>query len=93
MSICIRNMMMEHGLQDSTAESSRFSLHIHWDVTDQATVHQWYRLENDEPIQALKWIEHALSLSPELPLPSPLNWMMNNKYSSLLPLGLDDLFH
>ncbi len=66
--------------------------HIHWDVTNQATVHQWYRLENGEPIQALKSIEHALSLWPETATAIAVKLDDQQQIQLIAPLGLDDLF-
>ncbi|WP_257223243.1 nucleotidyltransferase family protein [Acinetobacter sp. YH12126] len=65
---------------------------IQWDVTNQATVHQWYRLENGEQIQALKSIEHALSLWPETATAIAVKLDDQQKIQLIAPLGLDDLF-
>ncbi len=66
--------------------------HIHWDVTNQATVHQWYRLENGEPIQALKSIEHALSLWVETATAVAVRLNELDQVEIVAPFGLADLF-
>lgn len=63
-----------------------------WDVTNQATVHQWYKKDNGDGIEPLSSINHALSLWPETATAVAIRLLENNDLDIIAPFGLDDLF-
>ena len=63
-----------------------------WDVTNQATVHQWYKNDNGDGIEPLSSINHALSLWPETATAVAIRLLENNDLDMIAPFGLDDLF-
>lgn len=65
---------------------------MQWDVTNQAMVHHWYRLDNGESIQPLKSIEHALSLWPETATVVAVKLNAEQEIEIIAPFGLNDLF-
>lgn len=65
---------------------------IQWDVTNQALVHHWYRLDNGESIQPLKSIEHALSFWPETATAVAVKLKAEQEIEIIAPFGLNDLF-
>lgn len=65
---------------------------IQWDVTNQAVVHHWYRLDNGESIQPLKSIEHALSFWPETATAVAVKLKAEQDIEIIAPFGLNDLF-
>lgn len=65
---------------------------IQWDVTNQALVHHWYRLDNGESIQPLKSIEHALSFWPETVTAVAVKLKAEQEIEIIAPFGLNDLF-
>lgn len=65
---------------------------IQWDVTNQAVVHHWYRLDNGESIQPLKSIEHALSFWPETATAVAVKLKAEQEIEIIAPFGLNDLF-
>lgn len=66
--------------------------HMEWDVTNQATVHHWYRLDDGTAIEPLKSIEHALSLWPETATAVAIRLNANHELEIVAPFGLQDLF-
>ncbi|OTG62658.1 nucleotidyltransferase family protein [Acinetobacter silvestris] len=65
---------------------------IEWDVTNQAFVHQWYRLESGECIEPLHSIVEALSLWPETATAIAVHLLKNGHLDVIAPFGLTDLF-
>ena len=66
--------------------------HVVWDVTNQALVHQWYRLENGDSIAPIRSIAHALSLWPETATAVAVRLDAQGNLAFEAPLGLQDLF-
>ena len=64
----------------------------HWDVVNQALVHQWYSTEDSASIPPLQSIQHALSLWPETATAVAVRLLENNDFEIIAPFGLDDLF-
>ena len=84
-------------VQDQTAKQLKAVLtqqfpHIEWDVTNQARVHEWYRLENGKTIAAFSSIEEALLGWPETATAIALRLSAQNKIEYIAPFGLEDLF-
>lgn len=65
---------------------------IHWDITNQALVHEWYRTDNGASIAPLLSIEHALSLWPETATAIAIRLNKQNQIECIAPFGLRDLF-
>lgn len=70
---------------------------MQWDVTNQATVHHWYRKETGERIAPLQSIEHALSMWPETATAVAVRLIRSNEsvqdqLEIVSPFGLSDLF-
>lgn len=79
-----------------TAMSEQFP-QMQWDVTNQATVHHWYRKDNGECIAPLQSIEHALSIWPETATAvavrlMPYDESIQDQLEIVSPFGLSDLF-
>lgn len=66
--------------------------HIHWDVTNQATVHHWYRLDNGDSILPLTSISHALFLWVETATAVAVRLNELDQVEIVAPFGLADLF-
>ncbi|OTG79615.1 nucleotidyltransferase family protein [Acinetobacter sp. ANC 4648] len=64
---------------------------IEWDVTNQAFVHEWYRLESGECIEPLHSIMEALSLWPETATAIAVRLLENGDFDVIAPFGLTDL--
>lgn len=64
---------------------------IQWDVTNQATVHEWYRLDNGDEIEPYDSLEHALSVWPETATAIAVRLTEMQEIAYLAPLGLTDL--
>jgi hypothetical protein len=64
---------------------------ICWDVTNQAFVHEWYRTDQNESIEPLTSISHALSLWPETVTALALR-LKDYELELIAPFGLADLF-
>jgi len=64
---------------------------ICWDVTNQAFVHEWYRTDQNESIEPLTSISHALSLWPETVTALALR-LKDDELELIAPFGLADLF-
>ena len=75
-----------------TACMSKVFPNMQWDVTNQATVHHWYRLENGEAIAPLASIEHALSMWPETATAVAIRLNAHDQLEIVAPFGLADLF-
>ncbi len=65
---------------------------IQWDVTNQALVHHWYRLDNGDSISPLTSISHALSLWPETATAVAVRLNARDQLEIVAPFGLTDLF-
>jgi uncharacterized protein len=65
---------------------------IQWDVTNQATVHQWYRTEKNQSIAPLQSIAQALYFWPETATALALRLDQQQDFELIAPLGLQDLF-
>lgn len=65
---------------------------IQWDVTNQATVHEWYKTENGQAILPLKSIAEAVSYWPETATAIAVRIDENQHLEVIAPLGLSDLF-
>ena len=74
-----------------TACMSKVFPNMQWDVTNQATVHHWYRLENGEAIAPLASIEHALSMWPETATAVAIRLNAHDQLEIVAPFGLADL--
>ncbi len=66
--------------------------HIQWDVTNQATVHHWYRTEKNECIAPLQSIVEALSFWPETATALALRLDQQQGFELIAPFGVQDLF-
>lgn len=65
---------------------------IQWDVTNQALVHHWYRLDNGDSILPLTSISHALSLWVETATAVAVRLNELDQVEIVAPFGLADLF-
>lgn len=65
---------------------------IEWDITNQALVHTWYKIDTGESIAPLTSIEHALSLWPETATSVAVRLNEENEIEYIAPFGLADLF-
>ena len=87
---------LEHDQQVQAAKIQQYMQqrlpNMQWDVTNQAVVHHWYRLDNGESIQPLKSIEHALSLWPETATAVAVKLNAEQDIEIVAPFGLNDLF-
>ena len=64
----------------------------HWDVTNQAWVHRWYRTSSGAAISPLKSIEQAMSYWPETATAVAVRLNDRNQLEIIAPFGLNDLF-
>lgn len=78
--------------KDLELKLSRLMPQIRWDVTNQATVHQWYKTHNDRALPPLTSIEHALSFWPETATAVAVRLNQFNQIEVIAPFGLSDLF-
>jgi uncharacterized protein len=81
----------EHALRLKHVLETEFP-EIQWDVTNQATVHQWYRTEKNESIAPLQSIAQALSFWPETATAIALRLDGQHDFELIAPFGLQDLF-
>lgn len=65
---------------------------IHWDITNQALVHHWYRTDEGAQIDPYTSVHHAMSFWPETATAIAIKLKENNHIEILAPLGLEDLF-
>lgn len=63
-----------------------------WDVVNQAKVHRWYKTDQNESIEPLCSIWHALSLWPETATAIAIRLTQDHKIEVIAPFGLVDLF-
>lgn len=66
--------------------------HVRWEVTNQATVHEWYAAYFGHPIAPHRSLEAAMASWPEYATAVGLRLEGDDTLTVIAPHGLDDLF-
>lgn len=73
-------------------ELSKQFLNYEWDITNQAEVHTWYKIDQNQSILPLQSVWHALSLWPETATAVAIRLTKQGEFELIAPFGLTDLF-
>lgn len=84
-----------HGPQSDAVLENRLRMlmpEVHWEVTNQATVHHWFAGSLNQAVPALASLEEGVSTWPEFATCVGVHLNDDDSIGVVAPHGLDDLF-